>query len=225
MLPTMVPSGDSHVLPDANGLAWIRERRVWSLNLKTNEKERVLPGRVMANSISADGGRVVFISAGSETGDGVWIADLDRRSSRRQLTMRAKLRAHFGAPGEIVYLKQSNETRRLYRMHEEGAGAEQIATEPIVNLATISPDGRFAVATVPGKGQGGGLSVKLISLRGEESMAACGGNCLAAFGPNRIQAPPISWSRDGKSVFVGLQVLRAGHSDDSRVAYTARVLP
>jgi len=52
------------------------------LNLKTGEKERVLPGRVMTNySISADGKRVVFISAGSETGDGVWIADLDRRSS------------------------------------------------------------------------------------------------------------------------------------------------
>ena len=42
--------------------------------------------------------------------------------------------------------------------------------------------------------------MELISLRGEESMAACGGNCLAAFGPNRIQAPPISWSQDGKSV-------------------------
>ena len=45
---------------------------LWSLNLKTGEKERVLPGRVMANySISADGRRVAFISAGSETGDGV----------------------------------------------------------------------------------------------------------------------------------------------------------
>jgi eukaryotic-like serine/threonine-protein kinase len=211
MLPTMVQSGDRMFYLMRTGSRGYASGELWSLNLKTNEKERVLPGRVMANySISADGRRVVFISAGSETGDGVWIADVDRRSSPRQLTRESELRAHFGAPGEIVYLKQLNETRRLYRMHEDGAGAEQIATEPIVNLVTISPDGRFAVATVPGKGQGGGLLVKLISLRGEESMAACGGNCRAAFGPNRIQAPPISWSMDGKSVFVGLQYFGLG---------------
>ena len=36
-------------------------------------------------------------------------------------------------------------------------------------------------------------------------MAVCVGNCLALFGPNRILAPQIGWSQDGKSVFVGLQ--------------------
>ena len=94
---------------------------------------------------------------------------------------------------------------------------------PIVNLVTVSPDGRFAAATVPGKGQGGGLSVKLISLRGEESMAACGGNCLAAFCPNRIQAPPISWRPDGKSVFVGLQYFGLGTARTVVVPYRSGV--
>src|SRR5262245_8161223 len=166
-LPTMLPSGDRMFYLIRTGSRGYVSGELWSLNLKTGEKERVLPGRVMTNySISADGRRVVFISAGSESGDGVWTADLDRGSSPRQLTREGELRAHFGAPGEIVYLKQLNEIRRLYRMQEDGAGAEQITTEPIVNLVTVSPDGRFAVATVPGKGQGGGLSVKLISLRG-----------------------------------------------------------
>jgi serine/threonine protein kinase len=211
MLPTMLPSGDRMFYLMRTGSRGYASGELWLLNLTTGEKERVLPGRVMANySISADGRRVVFISAGSETGDGVWIADLDRRSAPRQLTHEGELRAHFGAPGEVVYLKQLNEIRRLYRMQEDGSGAEQIATEPIVNLVTVSPDGRFAVATVPGRGQGGGVSLELISLRGEESMAACGANCVAAFGPNRIQAPPISWSMDGKSVFVGLQYFGLG---------------
>jgi Tol biopolymer transport system component len=210
-LPTMLPSGDRMFYLIRTGSRGYASGELWSLNLKTGEKERVLPGRVMANySISADGKRVVFVSAGSETGDGVWIADLDRLSSPRQLTHGGELRAHFGAPGEIVYLRQLNELRGLYRMKEDGSGSEEIATEPIVNLVTVSPDGRFAAATVPGKGQGGGLSVRLISLRGEESMAACGGNCQAAFGPNRIQAPPIGWSPDGKSVFVGLQYFGLG---------------
>jgi Tol biopolymer transport system component len=207
MLPTMLPSGDRIFYLMRTGSHGYAGGELWSLNLKTSEKERVLPGRVMANySISADGRRVVFVSAGSETGDGVWIADVDRRSAPRQLTREGELRAQFGAPGEIVYLKELNESRRLYRMQEDGAGAEQIATEPIVNLVSVSPDGRFAAATVPSTAPGGGFSLELISLRGEESMAACSSDCIAGYGPtNRILAPPIGWSQDGKSVFVGLQ--------------------
>jgi eukaryotic-like serine/threonine-protein kinase len=204
--PTMLPSGDRMFYLLRTGLRGYWSGELWSLNLNTGEKERVLPGRVMANySISADGRRVVFTSAGSETDDGVWIADVDRRSLPRQLTHEGALRAHFGAPGEIIYLKQLNEIRGLYRMKDDGSGSEEIATEPIVNLVTVSPDGRFAAATVTGKEKGGESSVKLISLRGEESIAVCSGNCLPIFGPNRIQAPPIGWSQDGKSVFVGLQ--------------------
>jgi hypothetical protein len=95
-------------------------------------------------------------------------------------------------------------------MKEDGSDAELIRPEPVINLITVSPDGRFAVATVPHKGEGGGLSLDLISLRGEESMSACGANCVPAFGPNRIQAPPINWSADGKLVFVGLQYFGLG---------------
>jgi serine/threonine protein kinase len=223
-LPTMLPSGDRMVYLVRTGSRGYVSGELWSLNLKTGEKERVLPGRVMTNySISADGKRVVFISAGSESGDGVWIADLDRRSSPRQLTREGELRAHFGAPGEIIYSKQLNEIRRLYRMQEDGAGVEQIATEPIVHLVTVSPDGRFAAVTVPGKEQGGGLSLKLISLRGEESMVTCGGSCLPTFGPNRIQAPPIGWSPDGKSVFVGLQQYGLGTAKTVVLPYRSGV--
>ena len=220
--PTMLPSGDRMFYLIRTGSHGYASGELWSLNLKTAEKERVLPGRVMTNySVSADGKRVVFISAGSETGDGVWIADLDRRSSPRQLTHEGELRAHFGAPGEIVYLKRLNETRRLYRMKEDGSGSEEIATEPIVHLITVSPDGRFAAVIVPPRG--GEFTSKLISLRGEESMAVCVGNCLALFGPNRILAPPIGWSQDGKSVFVGLQHFGLGTAKTVVLPYRSGV--
>ena len=94
--PTMLPSGDRMLYLIRTGSHGYASGELWLLNLQTAEKERVLPGRVMTNySISADGKRVVFVSAGSETGDGVWIADLDRRSSPRQLTHEGELRAHL----------------------------------------------------------------------------------------------------------------------------------
>ena len=86
MLPTMVPSGDRMFYLMRTGSRGYASGELWSLNLTTSEKERVLPGRVMANySISADGGRVVFTSAGSETRR----RRLDRRSRSPQFAAAA----------------------------------------------------------------------------------------------------------------------------------------
>jgi hypothetical protein len=75
------PSGDRMFYLMRTGSHQDASGELWSLNLDTGEKERALPGRVIANySISADGRRVVFTSAGSASDDGIWVADLDRRT-------------------------------------------------------------------------------------------------------------------------------------------------
>ncbi len=206
MLPTMVPSADRvfYLMRTSSSRAYA-SGELWSVNLATGDKERALPGRVMANySVSPDVRRVVFTSSGNETGDGVWIADLDRRSPPRQLTRGGEFRAFFGSPGEIVYMNQG-EVRHLYRMKEDGSGTEMIVPDQITYLVTVSPDGRWAVALVPRTATGGGTRVQMISLRGEQSMFVCNEECAIGFGPNRVQAPMFNWSMDGKSLFVGLQ--------------------
>jgi hypothetical protein len=143
----------------------------------------------------------VFTSAESLSGDGVWIADLDRRTPPRQLTHSGEFRAFYGAPGEIVYMDQAP-VRHLFRMKEDGSGVEMISPDPVSYLIAVSPDGRWAVALVPATESGGGVRTKFISLRGERSIPVC---CSIGFGPNRVQAPLYNWSRDGRSMFVGLQ--------------------
>ena len=201
----MAPSGD-RVLPGAHRFRarLYASGELWSLNLTTGEKERVLPGSLMAYSRSRPTRSVVFTSAGNETGDGVWIADLDRRSPPRQLTRGGEFRAFFGAPGEIVYMTQG-EVRHLYRMKEDGSGTEMILPDPITYLIAVSPDGRWAAAIVPRTSTGGGTRIQMISLRGERSIFVCNEDCAVGFGPNRIQAPMFNWSMDGKWLFVGLQ--------------------
>jgi serine/threonine protein kinase/Tol biopolymer transport system component len=202
MLPTMMPSGDRVFYLMRTGARGYASGELYSMNPATGESEPAVPGRVMANySISHDGRRVVFTSAESLSGDGIWIADLDRRSPPRQLTHGGEFRAFFGAPGEIVYTNQGD-VRHLYRMKEDGSSVEMISPDPVISLVAVSPDGRWAVTLVPVTASGGGSRMKFISLRGEKSVPVC---CSVGFGPNRVQAQLYNWSGDGKSMFVALQ--------------------
>jgi Tol biopolymer transport system component len=224
MLPTMLPSGDRMFYLMRTGSRGYASGELWSLNLGTGEKARALPGRVMANySISADGRRVVFASLGSGNEDGIWVADLARRTPPRQLVRGGEFRAFFGGPGEIVYISAQAERRYLFRMREDGSGVERIRPEPVNNLITVSPDGQWAVVVVPGMTAGGGLALQLMSLHGEAPMTACENCMVLGFGPNRVQGSPITWSMDGKSVFVSLQYFGLGTAKTVVLPYRSGV--
>jgi hypothetical protein len=105
--------------------------------------------------------------------------------------------------------------RYLYRMKEDGSGSEMIGPDPVNNLISVSPDGRWALALMPRPSpEGGGTYMQLVSTRGEEPVPVCSDACAMGFGPFRIQAPPLGWSMDGKYVFVSLQYfgLRTGRT-------------
>ena len=174
---------------------------LWSVDLKSESRQPVLPGLVMANySLSQDGSKVVFTSSGNEGGDGIWIADLERRSPPRQLVPGTELRAFFGAPGEIVYL---GEDSRLHRVNEDGSRVELISPDPVAYLSTVSPDGRWAVVILPRNANGGHTSLGFMSLRGEDSFTVCNDEC--SVGPRSfLGSAPFTWSTDGKRLFVNL---------------------
>ena len=207
MLPTIGPAGDRvfYLVRNTGARAYV-SGELWSTSLATGEREQVLPTRVMATySISHDGKKVVFTSVGNPGGDGIWIADLDRRTPPRQLTRGGEFRAFYGAPGEIIYSDQEV-VRHLYRMKEDGSGSERIVPDAVNMLISTSPDGRWAFVLMPrSAAEGGGTNMQLISTRGEASVPVCSDACSLGFGPVRMQAPALSWSMDGTSLFVGLQ--------------------
>jgi serine/threonine protein kinase/Tol biopolymer transport system component len=228
MLPTMLPSGGRMFYLMRTGSRGYASGELWSLNLGTGEKERALPGRVMAAySISADGRRIVFTSAGTASDDGIWVADLDRRTPPRQLirqtTPGGESLALFGAPGEIVYVSPQAGVQHLYRMREDGSGVEQIRPDPVNNLMSISPDGQWAVVVLPEITAGGGLRLQLMSLHGGAPMTACESCVNLGLGPLRMQGSPITWSLDGKSVFVRLQYFGLGTAKTVVLPYRSGV--
>jgi Tol biopolymer transport system component len=169
---------------------------LWSVDVNSGTRQRVLPGVLIANySLSHDGRTVVFSSSGNEAGDGIWIADVERRTPPRRLVRGIELRAFFGAPGEIVYI---GEDSRLYRMKEDGTGIERISPDPVAYLSTVSPDGRWAVVIRPQNPNGvGTTSLAFMSLRGETSFEVCNDDC--SVGPRSfLVVPPFSWNTEGR---------------------------
>lgn len=206
MLPVMSPTANRmFYLVRNTGTRAYASGDLWSMDIDSGQKERILPGRIIANySISHDGKKVAFTSAENESGgDGVWIADVDRRTPPRQLTHGQEYRAFFGAPGEIIYMTQGT-VRHLRRMNEDGTGDEQISDTPVTHLFAVSPDGHWAAALLP-QGASGGTAVGLISTRGEKMFTACTDGCSIGFGPNRVQSGAFNWSADGTSFIVALQ--------------------
>lgn len=175
---------------------------LWSVDVNSRQRQRVLPGVVIATySLSHDGRSVVFTSAGNEAGDGIWIADLERRTPPRRLFRGTELRACFGAPGEIVY---TGEDSHLYRMKADGTAIEMVSPDPVAYLSTVSPDGRWAVVILPQNPNGvGTTSLAFMSLRGGQSFEVCNDDC--SVGPRSfLAAPPFAWSADGTRLFVNL---------------------
>jgi hypothetical protein len=168
----------------------------------------VLPGVMIANySLSHDGRSVVFSSSGNEAGDGIWIADVERRTPPRRLFRGSELRAFFGAPGEIIY---TGEDSHLYRMKEDGSGIEMISPDPVADLTMVSPDGRWAVVIRPQNPNGvGTTSLAFMSLRGEKSFDVCNDDC--SVGPRSfLIAPPFAWNAEGSQLFVNLAYFGQG---------------
>jgi eukaryotic-like serine/threonine-protein kinase len=204
MLPTMAPSGDRVFFLMRSGSTGYATGELWSLNLTTGEKQLVVPGRIMANySLCRDGKKVVFTTSENPSNDGVWIADLEGRSQPRQLTHGREFRAFCGAPGEIIYMSQG-EVRHLYKMKEDGSGNEQIVPDEVSYLISVSPDGNWAVASLPQARNMDGIQAVFFSTRGEKRFMICDTGCTLGFGPNRNRAPLITWSIDGKQMFVSL---------------------
>jgi hypothetical protein len=166
-------------------------------------------------ALSQDGRRIVFTSSGATNGDGIWMADLDRRTPPRQLTHGNEPRAFFGAPGEIVFMRDNG---LLYRMREDGSGIEATSQDPIVYLMSVSPDGRWAAVILPA-GPGGGTSEEFRSLRGQPSFPVCNQSC--GLGPAAVRYTlPFNWSLDGKWLFVDQRVF--GGADHTTVVLPYR---
>jgi eukaryotic-like serine/threonine-protein kinase len=169
---------------------------LWTVDLETGERQRVLPDfRMQHYTISADGQRVVFVAVDDSGRTPVWLASLDGRAAPRRLTTIDGAAAFFGAPGEVIFGSQEK-MWFVYRVKEDGSDLRKIISTPMIMPFAVSPDGQWVTAIDPAAW--GALMV--YPAGGGPPKRICE-SCSPPQGIDPIP-PPLSWSPDGRFVYL-----------------------
>jgi Tol biopolymer transport system component len=169
---------------------------LWVVDLDSGKRDRLLPDFQMWHySISRDGKRVLF-SAGVGGQPGVWLAQMDGRSSPRQLTSQPSFNAFFGADSEVLYSTDGT----VYRAKEDGSETRKAIPDPALYMSDVSPDGKYIAVSVPALAEETGSGATAVyPLDGGAPIPVCICGNRAPDAP-----PPVSWSRDGKFFYISL---------------------
>lgn len=184
---------------------------LWTVDLQTGKKQRLLPDLMMENySVSPDGKQVAFINA--EAGRALWIASTDGSSPARQLVNQECNRAMFAPDGEIYFAGGNDDGMYLQKIHADGTGLERVIPEKTLFLYDISPDGKWLAVWTSSH-----TDIKVYRSDGTAPTLVCS-HCASGGAEERGVTPPImSWSRDGKQLYL--------YSEDMRQTYAVPLKP
>ena len=225
--PTLSPDGKSvYCLRRVTGSRSYFSGELWVSDVATGAAERLFPGLVLTHfSISQDGKKVVFATEQGQARSGIWVGWLDRTQPPRQLTFGGEYRAFFGRPGQILYQSIENPPK-IMRVNEDGSRQVAVSDLPVMQLQSVSPDGRWALVGVTpsgGHGERNAMAVA-VPLEGGAPITVCD-TCAFGFGATRVSAPLLSWSLDGKWVYVSLRYFPFGSSKTAVIPIKSGAAP
>jgi len=225
--PTLSPDGKRvYYLRRVTGSHSYFSGELWASDVATGTPERLFPGLVLTHfSISQDGKKVVFATEQGQGRSAIWVGWLDGTQPPRQLTFGGEYRAFFGRPGQILY--QGTQTSpRIMSINEDGSGQATVSDLPIMQLQNVSPDGRWALVGVTPPGGHGDRNVMAMAvpLEGGAPITVCD-KCSFGFGDARSSASLLSWSLDGKWVYVPLRHFSFGSSKTAAIPIKSGAAP
>ena len=175
---------------------------LWVKDLKDGKVEKLLPGYPMGSgsmlqyssshtyAISRDGKQVAFAMKDSSGHNGLWIAPTNRRSSPVRISSTAVEDSPFFLPdGDLVFRASEGGSNFLYRMKSDGSDRRKIVSERVLDILTVSPDGRWIVAATPNPDQEHWVATKAFALDGSAAVTLCPDYCF------------FRWDTAGKFVY------------------------
>jgi DNA-binding winged helix-turn-helix (wHTH) protein/Tol biopolymer transport system component len=177
---------------------------LWVTDLESGQRQRLLPDFLMQHyAISADGQRVVFVVSDDTGRSPVWLAALNGRSAPRQITTNDGWKVYFAAGGYVVFMGVEKETKFVYRVKEDGSELQKLTRiDAAPSLFSASPDGKWVV--VPGSTEEMAWPAMVYPVGGGSPTLLCV-QCASGNDVERIGPPGVSWSPDGKFLYLRFQ--------------------
>ena len=170
---------------------------LWSFDLASGRRQRLLPAfQLMHYNIAADGRRVVFVAVDEGGRSSVWTSPLDGSAAPRQVTAMESLLAFFASPGEVVFADASF----IYRINEDGSNLRKVSLIPTLLPFAVSPDGEW-IPAAEGPSPESRNVLAIYSTRGGEPKVIC-----RCYPPPNIDdgpmPPQMSWTPDGRFLYL-----------------------
>ena len=162
---------------------------LWLADLESNRSERALPGfEVTGFDVSPDGKEVVFSATDKDNLSHLWLASLDLQFPPRQFKSAASEdEPRFDTAGNIYFRASEGSQNYIFRMKIDGSNREKAYPDPILELYSIAPDGKWA--SVWAQLEGTEAHEFVVPLSGGNPKLICTGFCGG------------SWNVDGR-IFV-----------------------
>jgi len=161
-------------------------------DIASGKIERILPGyEIEEYTVSHDGKEVAFVQKDQRGHANIWIAPSNRRSSPIQLSSsNMEDSPKFLPDGNLVFRAVENGSNFLYRMKPDGTARHKISSERILDMVSVSPDGRWIIAGASRPDPEEPVATKAFAIDGTSSVTVCLGYCT------------LNWDITGKYAFV-----------------------
>jgi eukaryotic-like serine/threonine-protein kinase len=165
---------------------------LWRRDLPSGQEEKILPGySIDTYSVSHDDKVVAFAVKDASSHGTLWVAPADRSSSPVKLSSGTNDDSPFFLPnGDIVFRTVQGRQNFLYRVKPDGSGREKISDGSVFDLISISPDGRWAIATSAATDAKEAFATAAIPVNGGAPIPLCQGYC------------EMTWDHTGKFVYL-----------------------
>jgi len=182
--PTFSSDGRSLYFLMSNGQTHGEE--LWIKDLGSGKVDQVLPGYPMQDySVSQDGKEVAFTMSDHGSVSNIWVAPTNRRSSPTRISSAFAEDSPLLLPnGDLVFRATEGGANFVYRMKTDGSSRQKVSPERVLDIHSISPDGRWVIADTPGSGDDEHITLgttKAFAMNGTETVTLCSGYCLASW--------------------------------------------
>jgi eukaryotic-like serine/threonine-protein kinase len=177
---------------------------LWMKDLASGKTERILTAISPRNysrsySVSRDGKQVVYASNDTNGNSSVWIAPTNRRSSPQRISPAGAIddTPLFLANGDVVVRSVEGGSNFLNRMKSDGSGRQKITAQRVIDVISVSPDGRWVVASSPGPDTEHYTDTSAFATDGSKAVVLCQGFCV------------MMWDTAGKFAYLNYKEVAA----------------